>query len=192
MDTSEKYNHLTKRLAGLATRGNLSAQMMRVDHAGELGATEIYRGQKHILQHDLEHPHSYHEIELMEKQEHIHLEYFKKRLPEQKIRPSLLYPLWKRFGFFMGAFPALLSKNNAMLCTQSVETVIGKHYDSQINYLNGDKNADIQTLKKFRDEELEHLDHAVKDGSREAYAKNLSDNFIQSICKIVIKVAQKI
>ena len=95
-------------------------------------------------------------------------------------------------GFMMGAVTALTSKDNAMACTESVETVIGEHYNEQIAYCEEKGDDQLDHLKKFRDEELEHLEHAVQDGAKDAKAYHVSDGVIQTLCKSVIRIAEKI
>ncbi|ELT96307.1 hypothetical protein CAPTEDRAFT_101503, partial [Capitella teleta] len=136
-------------------------RMIRVDHAGEFGATRIYAGQIAVLGKTEVGPVLDHMLE----QEKVHLGTFEKLIPEHRVRPTAMIPLWNIAGFALGAGTALLGKEAAMACTVAVETSIGEHYDSQIRTLIAD-GADgavkheklIKTITKFRDAELEHLD----------------------------------
>ena len=50
----------------------------------------------------------------------------------------------------------------------------------------------METLSKFRDEELEHRDIAVKHDGIQAPAYGLMRAIIQTGCKTAIKIAEKI
>jgi ubiquinone biosynthesis monooxygenase Coq7 len=161
--------------------------MLRVDQAGELGANYIYKGQLEVLKNTPLKP----TIQHMWDQEKVHLEKMNEYLVATRTRPSVLYPLWQILGTVAGKTSAWMGKEYAMQLTESVETVIGNHYNDQIRELiamNDPANDElIATLQKFRDEELEHKDIAKNDN------KNLGlrvfDTLVQAGCKASIKIA---
>ena len=53
-------------------------------------------------------------------------------------------------------------KKAAMLCTASVEEVIDKHYQSQINQLGPEEKELKKKITKFREDELHHKDIAYE------------------------------
>ena len=55
-------------------------------------------------------------------------------------------------------------KKAAMLCTASVEEVIDKHYQNQINQLKNDEKELKNKIIKFRNDELHHKDIAYENG----------------------------
>ena len=61
---------------------------LRVDHAGERAAQQIYKGQLAVLKNHAMGP----EIQHMMEQEVEHLETFETLLNEREVRPSLLDP----------------------------------------------------------------------------------------------------
>jgi len=130
------------------------AAALRVNHAGEYGATRIYAGQLAVLKN---HPHAA-ELRHMAAQEEVHLAEFNRLLPAHGVRPTALLPLWHVMGFALGAGTALLGPRAAMACTVAVETVITDHYDAQLADATLDENLK-PTIQKFRDEEMEH--HAI-------------------------------
>ena len=87
--------------------------MMRVDHAGEYGAKRIYDGQLAVLKRSPVAP----VIRRMAEQEQRHLAAFDKLLPERRVRPTALHPLWHAAGYALGAATALLGERAAMACT---------------------------------------------------------------------------
>ena len=166
------------------------AEYLRVNHAGERAAQTIYKGQLAVLRG---HPQEG-EIQHMMEQEQEHLDTFDALLNEYKVRPSLLDPVWGAAGFVLGAATAALGPRAAMACTIAVEEVIGTHYDRQVQDLKSRQQEPelVETLARFRDEELEHRDIAVEHDGRQAPAFGLMKKIIQTGCKTAIKIAEKI
>ena len=106
-------------------------RFLRVDHAGERAAQQIYRGQLAILRNHATGP----QIQHMMEQEVEHLEAFEDLLNERQVRPSLLDPVWGAAGFALGAVTAAMGPKAAMACTIAVEEVIGEHYADQAERL---------------------------------------------------------
>src|SRR5215216_7715524 len=106
--------------------------MLRVDQAGEYGATRIYAGQLAVLGQDGP---AGRVIARMARQEERHLKRFDALMAERGVRPTALQPLWKVAGFALGAATALMSEKAAMACTDAVETEIDRHYWTQLEAL---------------------------------------------------------
>ena len=163
-------------------------RFLRVDHAGERAAQQIYKGQLAVLaNHEMAD-----EIRHMMDQEVEHLETFDNLLNERQVRPSLLDPLWGAAGFTLGVVTAAMGPKAAMACTIAVEEVIGEHYQKQADIL-GDDERDLKcTVERFRDEELEHRDIAVEHDGRDARHYSLLRKIIQRGCRTAIKIAEKV
>lgn len=95
-------------------------QIIRVDHAGEYGATRIYQGQIDKLKGivDLK---TMDDLSHMQEQEKEHLKRFEQQLEKYKIRHTLFKPVWHVAGYAMGYLSASLGKSGAMACTVAVE-----------------------------------------------------------------------
>src|SRR3954463_1513572 len=133
------------------------ASMLRVDQAGEYGATRIYAGQLAVLRRNC--PESK-LIARMAAQEEQHLRRFNALMADRRVRPTALQPLWNVAGFALGAATALMSEQAALACTDAVETEIDRHYGEQLAEL-GDDDAELAAdIEEFRAEELEHRDAA--------------------------------
>ena len=100
------------------------ARMIRVDQAGEYGATRIYAGQLAMIRRSR----AAGAIREMAEQERRHLAQFDRLLSERRVRPTALSPLWHVAGYALGAATALFSERTAMACTVAVEEVIDDHY----------------------------------------------------------------
>jgi ubiquinone biosynthesis monooxygenase Coq7 len=163
-------------------------RFLRVDHAGERAAQQIYKGQLAVLaNHEMAD-----EIRHMMDQEVEHLETFDSLLNERQVRPSLLDPLWGAAGFTLGVVTAAMGPKAAMACTIAVEEVIGEHYQKQADILGEDERELQATVERFRDDELEHRDIAVEHDGREARHYSLLRKVIQRGCRTAIKIAEKV
>ena len=89
-------------------------QIIRVDHAGEYGATRIYDGQIAVFGKDSKIGKT---IQHMADQEQEHIDKFNELLVEKRVRPTALLPLWNIAGFALGAGTALMGEKSAMACT---------------------------------------------------------------------------
>lgn len=163
-------------------------RFLRVDHAGERAAQQIYRGQLVVLGRT----EMGDEIRHMMAQEVEHLETFDDLLNERQVRPSFLDPIWGAAGFALGVVTAAMGSKAAMACTIAVEEVIGEHYQKQAEYLGSDEASLKKTVERFRDDELEHRDIAVDYKGREARHYKLLRDVIQTGCRTAIKIAEKV
>ncbi|XP_028829408.1 NADPH-dependent 3-demethoxyubiquinone 3-hydroxylase, mitochondrial [Denticeps clupeoides] len=166
--------------------------MLRVDHAGEYGANRIYAGQMAVLGRTQAAP----LIQRMWDQEKKHLQKFNEILGENRVRPTVLLPLWNITGFVLGASTALLGKAGAMACTVAVEESISEHYNSQIRSLmemDPERYAALlQVIKEFRDEEMEHHDIGLHHDAESVPGYWLLKNGIQIGCKAAIYISERL
>jgi ubiquinone biosynthesis monooxygenase Coq7 len=177
---------------GLGALGRETAEALRVDHAGELAAVNIYRGQQAVLSRAAGKSVLAETFGEMKAQEAVHLAAFDDLLTREGVRPSLLTPLWRTAGFALGAATALMGEKAAHACTEAVESVIEQHYAEQALALGGREPELAARIEQFRAEEMEHHDHAVGAGSREAPGHRLLSAVIRAGCRAAIKVAEKI
>ncbi len=165
------------------------AAMLRVDQAGEYGATRIYAGQLAVLRGSSP---AAHLVTHMAAQEAAHLARFNQLMAERRVRPTLLQPLWHVGGFALGAVTALISEEAAMACTDAVETEIDKHYAEQLEHL-GEEDPELAAdIRQFQAEELEHRDIAREAGAMDAPAYPLLTAAIRGICKVAIELSKKV
>ena len=166
-----------------------TASMLRVDQAGEFGATRIYAGQLAVLRRSSP---AAHLVARMAGQEERHLNRFNHLLAERRVRPTLLHPLWNAGGFALGAVTALISEEAAMACTDAVETEIDKHYEEQLREL-GDSDPELAAdIREFQAEELEHRETARQAGALDAPAYPILTTAIRGICRAAIQLSKRI
>ena len=162
--------------------------MLRVDHAGEFGATRIYEGQLDVLGRGP----AAGVIREMAETEKRHLARFDTLLREHRVRPTLLHPIWSAAGYALGAATALLGERAAMACTVAVEEVIDEHYRRQAETLAGEDAALRETILSFRDDEIAHRDLAIAQGAKETPAYDLISGAIKTGSRIAICLSTRL
>lgn len=177
---------------------------LRVNQAGELAAVLIYTAQTPPLIRS--HPQLRPLMKHMYDQEEGHFKTFNHLIAKHRIRPTLMYPVWKAAATALGWSTAVMGREAAMACTEAVETEIGGHYNEQIRVLLdwaekleargeevGEEMKDLlRNLRRIRDEELEHLDHAVVNDAKSAEPYELLTNVIRSGCRTAIWISERL
>ena len=93
-----------------------------------------------------------------------------------------------------------------MACTEAVETEIGEHYNNQVRELlkwimeaearGEDMGAEVrgllETIRRVRDEELEHLDSAVEEDARKAEGYPVLTAVVRGGCRGAIWVSERV
>ena len=167
------------------------SRMIRVDQAGEYGATRIYAGQIAVMgDRGPQSP----EIRAMAEQEAAHLAKFDALMARRGPRPTALQPLWSAAGYALGAATALIGPEAAMACTAAVEQEIDRHYTRQLEELerDGDDPELAAMIAEFRDDERAHRNAAIAAGAERAPAYPLLSGAIRLGCRAAIRLAQKI
>ena len=167
------------------------AAMIRVDQAGEYGATRIYAGQLAVMGDRA--PHSG-EIRAMAEQEHGHLRAFDALAAGRGVRPTALQPLWSVAGYALGAATALIGPEAAMACTAAVEEEIDRHYTRQLETLeqDGDDPELTDMIGRFREDERAHRDAALAAGAERAPGYPLLSAAIRLGCRAAIRLSERI
>ena len=99
-----------------------------------------------------------------------------------------------------------MGREAAMACTEAVETEIGEHYNQQVRELlawadkaeaegdglSGEFKGLLEQIRRIRDEELEHLDHAVEHDAKQANPYELLTGVIRAGCRGAIWVSERV
>ena len=175
-------------LPGDLTASESVERIIRVDHAGEFGASRIYAGQLAVLgrgeKAEL--------IRHMKAQEDVHLQTFAGLIGERRVRPTALLPLWSVAGFALGVVTAAMGSRAAMACTVAVEEAIDEHYQAQAESLGEDEAPLKATIERFRAEELEHRDIGLENEAELAPGYRLMSRVIKAGCKVAIAVSERV
>lgn len=166
-----------------------TARMLRVDQAGEYGATRIYAGQLAVMGDRA--PHAG-EVAHMAEQEAAHREKFDALIAKRGVRPTALQPVWSVAGYALGAATALIGPKAAMACTAAIETEIDRHYTQQLEEL-GDEDPELaEMIREFRDDERAHKEAAIAAGAEQAPAYPLLSGAIRLGCRLAIRLSERI
>ena len=169
--------------------------MIRVDQAGEYGATRIYAGQLAVMGDRGAHAG---EIRAMAEQEAGHLAEFDALMARRAVRPTALQPLWSAAGYALGAATALIGPEAAMACTAAVEEEIERHYTRQLDRLEvakGTPDDDSELagmIERFRADERAHRDAAYAAGAERAPGFPLLSAAIRLGCRAAIRLSERI
>ena len=171
---------------------NKIKEFIKVDHAGERGAIKIYEGQLLALNTIVKNDELKKKIEGMKEHEKEHANYFENEIKKRGINPTKFLPLWDLLGVGLGFGSTILGKKAAMLCTLSVEEVIDKHYQNQIDQIESDEKELRNKIIKFREDELHHKNIAYNEGATKEGVYSILDKIIKTGSKIAINISEKI
>ena len=160
---------------------NHSANLMRVNHSGEVAAQGLYRGQ--ALTARLEGTRE--KMDQAAKEELDHLSWCNKRLEELNEKPSLLSPAWYALSFGMGAIAGLAGDKWSLGFVHETEEQVVKHLESHLNNLSKDDKKTIALLEQMKEDESKHSEEALESG-----AENLPEG-IKILMSVVAKVMTK-
>ncbi len=138
-------------------------KILKVNHAGEFGAVNIYRSQlfvAKIFMKDM--------VPMIEEflsDEKRHLDIFWKEIERRKGVKCKSFWLCGLGGYVMGFVSALLGRRGIMACTWAVENVVVNHLHNQIIYLK-DKNDHeaLETVEAILEDEQNHRDVGFHEG----------------------------
>jgi len=179
---------MTGGLPGDPTAAEAAERMIRVDHAGEYGATRIYAGQLAVLGRGAKGDVLRH----MQAQEQQHLRAFNDMIADRRVRPTAMLPFWHAAGFALGAMTAAMGEKAAMACTVAVEEAINQHYSAQLERLDAAEPELRRTVEMFRAEELEHRDIGLQHGAELAPGYRLMSRVIKAGCRVAIAISERL
>jgi len=182
----------TPSMPGESAHSREIEEMIRVDHAGEYGAVQIYRGQLAVFKSIGAKSHATRLIAEMEAGEQEHLKVFDRLIAERNVRPTAMAPVWRVAGFGLGAVTALLGESAAHACTEAVEEVIEEHYQRQSDRLGGADSELKATIDKFRADEIAHKETAIEQGARDAPGYSVLSALIKMGCRAAIRISEKV
>ena len=170
---------------------NSVKQIIRVNHAGEYGAQKIYNGQIRFCKNSKLKK----KLEKISSEEKIHFDYFDEQIIKQRVRPTLMSPLWNILGTTLGVVSSRLGEDYVNACTESVEEVIVDHYKKQINFFKNQKvnNELKRKIEKFCKEEDTHRKDALNLGKgRENLGLKLFKRLTKFGTKAAIEISKRI
>lgn len=138
-------------------------KILKVNHAGEFGAINIYRSQiffSKIFIKDL--------VPLLESflsDEKRHLDIFWQEIQRRNGIKCKSFWLCGVGGYVMGFISSLLGRRGIMACTWAVESVVINHLQEQLIYLKQAKDKEaLDVVQSIIDDEINHRDEGILQG----------------------------
>ena len=157
---------------------DLSIQMMRVNHAGEVAAQALYRGQAFVCRDKKIKEHLIHAGE----EETDHLVWCKKRLDELGGNSSILNPLWYAGSFAIGAIFGSMGEKTSLGFVEETEKQVVIHLQKHLDKISEKDKETIEILKTMQADEDLHAGQANESGAEE----------LESPTKKVMEVTAKV
>ena len=140
-----------------------SANLMRVNHAGEVAAQGLYHGQALTARNDATRRH----LRAAADEEQAHLEWCESRLQELGDRPSVLRPFWYGASYAMGAAAGLFGDRWSLGFVAETERQVSEHLDEHLQLLPPQDTASREVLQRMRADEQRHGHEATQRGGAE-------------------------
>ena len=157
---------------------DLSIQMMRINHAGEVAAQALYRGQAFVCKDQKIKEHLIHAGE----EETDHLVWCKKRLDELGGNSSILNPLWYAGSFAIGAIFGSMGEKTSLGFVEETEKQVVIHLQKHLDKISKKDKETIEILKTMQADEDLHAGQANESGAEE----------LESPTKKVMEVTAKV
>ena len=157
---------------------DLSIQMMRINHAGEVAAQALYRGQAFVCKDPEIKEHLIHAGE----EETDHLVWCKKRLDELDGKSSILNPLWYAGSFAIGAIFGSMGEKTSLGFVEETEKQVVIHLQKHLDNVSPKDKETIEILKTMQADEDLHAGQANESGAEE----------LESPTKKVMEVTAKV
>jgi ubiquinone biosynthesis monooxygenase Coq7 len=141
----------------------LAARLMRVNHAGEVAAQALYRGQA-VTARD---PGMAHGMLKAAAEEMDHLAWCDERLKELNGRTSLLNPLWYAGSFLIGAVAGVWGDRASLGFIAETERQVESHLRDHLERLPADDRRSRAILEQMTHDEIQHGANATALGGKE-------------------------
>ncbi len=145
--------------AHLHRHEEFGGRVLKVNHAGENGAVNIYAGQ--ILAARLTAPSMLDELAEFKAHEQRHRAIFEAELRRRGLPRCRSYGLCALGGFVLGGITGLLGRRAIAATTVAVERVVLRHLRQQIAALGAADPAAVAAIESIVAEEQQHYDRSV-------------------------------
>ena len=137
-----------------------SAQMMRINHTGEVCAQALYEGQMLVARD----PAVRAMLERAAREETEHLAWTEGRLQELGSRKSLLNPLFYAGSYVLGAGAGLLGDRWSLGFLVATERQVEQHLDGHLDRMAENDGKSRAIVEQMRDDEVGHASSAQQLG----------------------------
>ncbi len=140
-----------------------SANLMRVNHAGEIAAQALYHSQA-LFARDAE---TRGFLQQAAREEADHLAWCDQRLKELGSRPSVLTPLWYAGSFAIGALAGLMGDRASLGFVAETERQVEGHLRGHLDRLPAEDQRTRAIVEAMKHDEATHAHHASEAGGAE-------------------------
>ncbi len=138
-----------------------SARLMRINHAGEVSAQGLYRGQALTAKReDIRE-----QMERSAMEENDHLNWCEIRLEELDAHKSYFGPVWYMGSFTIGAIAGLVGDKWSLGFVKETEDQVVRHLDEHIEKISQKDTPSLAILQQMKIDEAHHADIAVEAGA---------------------------
>ena len=139
----------------------LSARLMRINHAGEVSAQGLYRGQALTAKReDIRE-----QMERSAMEENDHLNWCELRLEALGESKSIFGPVWYLGSYSIGAIAGLVGDKWSLGFVKETEDQVVRHLNEHIEKLPANDSKSMAILQQMKIDEAHHADVAVEAGA---------------------------
>jgi len=146
------------------------ANLMRVNHSGEVAAQGLYIGHALLAKTDKQK----NMMLNMASEEKDHLVWCDQRIKELKGNTSIFNPIWFTGSIAIGMISSMADDKNALGFIEETEKQVAEHLESNINKIPEKDNKTHSILMKMKSDEVHHGETAHILGATEL-SKNLKN-----------------
>lgn len=139
-----------------------AAGLMRINHVGEVCAQGLYFGQAAVARE----PDTRALLLDAAQEETDHLAWCAERLRELDSRPSVFNPLWYGGSYTLGVLAGLRGDGWNLGFVVETERQVEAHLDDHLQTLPEADQRSRHILRKMKEDEARHADHAEQAGAR--------------------------
>ena len=143
-----------------AAERELSARLMRINHAGEICAQALYQGQAATARL----PDVRGKMEQASQEENDHLAWTEERIRNLGGHTSYLNPLWYAGSFAIGALAGAIGDKWSLGFVAETEKQVVRHLDGHLQRLPTQDGKSRAILEQMRDDEGRHATVAIESG----------------------------
>lgn len=168
------------------TDSDLSARLMRINHAGEVAAQALYQGQALTARLDNVRD----QMEEAAREENDHLAWCEHRVKELNDHVSYANPLWYAGSFAIGAAAGLAGDKWSLGFVAETERQVVEHLDAHLHKISMDDKKSRAIIEQMKIDEQHHGASASAAGGVEL--PGLVKSLMQLTSKVMTNIAFRI
>jgi 3-demethoxyubiquinol 3-hydroxylase len=173
----------------LRPASTIAEKMIKVDHAGENGAVNIYRAQRLVAR--IRAPRLLKQLEEFQQHEEKHRRIFREHLDGIGVRRCVSYQFCGIGGFSLGLVTGLIGPSAIAATTFAVEHVVLHHLEEQLEYLRNASPEARDSVASILEDERAHHDAAETQLSRDGWLTRTLIVVVRLCTEQVIRIGMR-